>query len=81
MYKKMLLTKVLKKEIIKASNISIPIITFGEAPIALQIAISRLLSFKLENIIADIPINVVKITTIEIPNRRFSTIPMILQSS
>ena len=30
---------------------SIPITMFGEAPIALQIAISRLLSFKLENII------------------------------
>ena len=48
---------------------------------ALQIAISRLLSFKLESTIAAIPIKVVKITTNDIPNNIFSTTPTILHNS
>ena len=53
----------------------------GEAPIALHMAISRLLSLKLENTIAVIPINVVRITIEEMPNNMFSTTPTILHNS
>ena len=75
------LTIILITEIMNASSIKRPITTLGDAPIALQIAISRLLSFKLENIMAVMPMSVVKITVTEIPSSRFSTTPTILHSS
>ena len=65
------LRNILTHEIINASNINSPITILGDAPMALQIAISRLLSFKLESTIAAIPIKVVKITTNDIPNNIF----------
>ena len=68
-------------EIKNASNISKPIIILGVAPIALQIAISRLRSLRLENMIEVIPINVVNITTTDIPSNKFSTTPTTLHNS
>ena len=70
----MILNKELMIEIKNDSNINNPTITLGLAPIARQIAISRLLSLRFENKMAAIPIKVVKITTTEIPNKRFSKV-------
>ena len=64
-----------------ASSINKPITILGEAPMALHIAISLLLSFKLENIIAAIPTSVVNITTMDIPSSKFSTTPTTRHSS
>ena len=76
-----MLSKQLNSEIKKASMINKLNTVNGDAPTALQIAISLLRSFKFEKIIAAMPNKVVKITKIEIANKTFSTEPIIHHSS
>ena len=64
-----------------ASNTSNPKITRGRAPIALKMAISRRRSFKLEKIVAIIPIRAVITTMADTPISAVSAIPTICHNS